>query len=159
MKSRTYISKMEESRKWMRWLLSGLQWMLFMIAGAIAAPIAIADLFQLSPVETAGLMQRTIFILGIAGILQGFFGHKLPIHEGPAGLWWGIFTIYASLVSVLYSSNIVALQTLSGGMIISGLFFIVLTLLNLVDKIARLFTPTITFVYLFLLIFQLSGSF
>ncbi|MBS4207483.1 purine/pyrimidine permease [Bacillus sp. FJAT-50079] len=143
----------------MRWLLSGLQWMLFMIAGAIAAPIAIADLFQLSPVETAGFMQRTIFILGLAGILQGLFGHKLPIHEGPAGLWWGIFTIYASLVSILYSSNTIALQTLSGGMIISGVFFILLALLKLIDKIARLFTPTITFVYLFLLIFQLSGSF
>ncbi|MBS4177032.1 purine/pyrimidine permease [Lederbergia citrea] len=143
----------------MKLLLSGLQWMIFMIAGAIAAPIAIADLYQLSPVETAEFIQRTIFILGLAGFLQGLIGHKLPIHEGPAGLWWGIFAIYASLVGVLYSSNIAALQTLSGGMIVSGVFFILLSAFKLIDKIAKLFTPTITFVYLILLIFQLSGSF
>lgn len=143
----------------MKWFLSGLQWMIFMIAGAIAAPIAIADLFQLTPVETAEFIQRTIFILGLAGLLQGLIGHKLPIHEGPAGLWWSIFAIYASLVGVLYSSNIAALQTLSGGMIVSGVLFILLSAFKLIDKIAKLFTPTITFVYLILLIFQLSGSF
>ncbi|HEY4553084.1 MAG TPA: purine/pyrimidine permease [Bacillaceae bacterium] len=143
----------------MKWFLSGLQWMIFMIAGAIAAPIAIADLYHLSPVETAEFIQRTIFILGAAGFIQGVIGHKLPIHEGPAGLWWSIFAIYAGLVGVLYSSNIEALQALSGGMIISGILFILLAAFKLIDKIAQLFTPTITFVYLSLLIFQLSGSF
>ncbi|MGO4347652.1 purine/pyrimidine permease [Paenibacillus sp. MCAF9] len=143
----------------MRVILSGLQWMIFMIAGAIAAPIAIADLYNLTPIETAGLIQSTIITLGIAGFLQGLIGHKLPIHEGPAGLWWSIFTIYASLVGVLYSSNIDALQALSGGMIISGVLFILISAFKLMDKIARLFTPTITFIYLLLLIFQLSGSF
>jgi len=34
-----------------------------------------------------------------------------------------------------------------------------LSVFKLIDKIAKLFTPTITFVYLILLIFQLSGSF
>ncbi|WP_211749844.1 purine/pyrimidine permease [Paenibacillus sp. Marseille-Q4541] len=143
----------------MRVILSGLQWMIFMIAGAIAAPIAIADLYNLTPIETAGLIQSTIITLGIAGFLQGLMGHKLPIHEGPAGLWWSIFTIYASLVGVLYSSNIDALQALGGGMIISGVLFILISVFKLMDKIARLFTPTITFIYLLLLIFQLSGSF
>lgn len=143
----------------MKVILSGLQWMVFMIAGAIAAPIAIADLYNLTPIETSGLIQSTIITLGIAGFLQGLIGHKLPIHEGPAGLWWSIFTIYASLVGGLYSSNIAALQALCGGMIISGVLFILLSACKLMDKIARLFTPTITFIYLLLLIFQLSGSF
>ncbi|WP_422658922.1 purine/pyrimidine permease [Paenibacillus sp. EC2-1] len=143
----------------MRVILSGLQWMVFMIAGAIAAPIAIADLYNLTSMETAGLIQSTIITLGIAGFIQGLLGHKLPIHEGPAGLWWSIFTIYASLVGVLYSSNIAALQALGGGMIISGVLFILISAFKLMDKIARLFTPTITFIYLLLLIFQLSGSF
>lgn len=133
--------------------------MIFMIAGAIAAPIAIADLYNLSPADTAGLIQSTMIALGIAGFLQGWIGHKLPIHEGPAGLWWSIFTIYASLVGVLYTSHNVALQALGGGMIISGGLFILLSLFKLMDKIARLFTPTVTFIYLLLLILQLSGSF
>ncbi len=143
----------------MKVILSGLQWMIFMIAGAIAAPIAIADLYNLTPLETSGLIQSTIITLGIAGFLQGLIGHKFPIHEGPAGLWWSIFTIYASLVGGLYSSNNGALQALNGAMIISGVLFILISAFKLMDKIARLFTPTITFIYLLLLIFQLSGSF
>lgn len=143
----------------MKIILSGLQWMIFMVAGAIAAPIAIADLYNLTAAETSGLIQNTIIALGIAGLLQALVGHKLPIHEGPAGLWWSIFTIYASLVGVLYTSHIAALQALCGGMVLSGLVFIILSIFKLLDKVARLFTPTITFVYMFLLIFQLSGSF
>lgn len=143
----------------MKAILSGLQWMIFMIAGAIAAPIAIADLYNLTPMETAGFIQSTMITLGIAGFLQGLIGHKFPIHEGPAGLWWSIFTIYASLVGVLYSSGREALQALGGGMIISGVIFILISAFKLMDKISRLFTPTVTFIYLLLLIFQLSGSF
>ncbi|WP_282937161.1 purine/pyrimidine permease [Paenibacillus sp. RC67] len=56
-------------------------------------------------------------------------------------------------------SNIAALQALSGGMIISDVLFILISAFKLMDKIARLFTPTITFIYLLLLIIQLSGSF
>lgn len=133
--------------------------MIFMIAGAIAAPIAIADLYNLTPVETAELIHSTLIALGIAGFLQGLIGHKLPIHEGPAGLWWSIFTIYASLVGVLFTSHLAALQALGGGMMMSGGLFILLSLFKLMDRIARLFTPTVTFIYLLLLILQLSGSF
>jgi xanthine/uracil permease len=139
--------------------MSAIQWMAFMIAGAIAAPIAIADLFHLNPVETSAFVQRTIFVLGIAGLLQGIFGHRLPITEGPAGLWWSVFAIYAGFVGSLYSSDIATLKALSGGMIISGIFFFILSAFGIVEKLARLFTPTATFIYLLLLILQLSGSF
>ncbi|WP_163653529.1 purine/pyrimidine permease [Listeria sp. PSOL-1] len=143
----------------MKTTVAGIQWMIFMIAGAVAAPIAISDIYHLSASETAFFMQRTIFVLGIAGFLQALFGHKLPIHEGPAGLWWSVFTIYAGFIGVMYSTNIAALQALSGGMIISGIFFIVLASFGVIEKLAKLFTPTVTFIYLVLLILQLSGSF
>ncbi|MGE8205820.1 purine/pyrimidine permease [Heyndrickxia sp. NPDC080065] len=143
----------------MKTTVSAIQWMAFMIAGAIAAPIAIADLYHLSPAETSAFVERTIFVLGIAGLLQGILGHRLPINEGPAGLWWGVFTIYAGFVGTLYTSNIETLRELSGGMILSGVFFFLLSAFGLIQKLAKLFTPTITFIYLFLLILQLSGSF
>ncbi|MBC1499936.1 purine/pyrimidine permease [Listeria weihenstephanensis] len=139
--------------------IAALQWMIFMIAAAIVAPIAIADLYQLSAADTAGFMQRTIFVLGIAGLLQGLLGHRLPIHEGPAGLWWSVFTIYAGFIGVLYTSNIEALQALSGGLLVSGVFFIILAVSGFIGVLAKLFTPTVTFVYLMLLVLQLSGSF
>lgn len=143
----------------MKTFISAIQWMAFMIAGAIAAPIAIADLFQLDPLETAAFVQRTIFVLGVASLLQGSFGHRLPIHEGPAGLWWGVFAIYASFVGTLYVSETETLRALSGGMVVSGICFFILTFFGFMEKLAKLFTPTITFIYLMLLILQLSGSF
>lgn len=143
----------------MQLVLAAFQWMAFMIAGSIAAPIAIADLFQLSPAETAGFIQRTIFVLGAASLIQALIGHRLPINEGPAGLWWGVFTIYAGFAGTLYESHSQVMGVLQGGMIVSGIIFIILSLTGLLKKLTSLFTPTITFVYLMLLILQLSGSF
>lgn len=143
----------------MKTAISGLQWMAFMIAGSIVAPIAIADLFELNSIETTGLVQRTMFVLGAACLLQALFGHRLPINEGPAGLWWGVFAIYAGLSSTLFSSHIETLRGLEGAMIASGIVFILLSLFKLIQKIAKLFTPVVLGVYLLLLVLQLSGSF
>ncbi|UII58368.1 purine/pyrimidine permease (plasmid) [Cytobacillus spongiae] len=143
----------------MQLLLSAFQWVAFMVAGSIAAPIAIADLFQLSSEDTAGFIQRTIFVLGAASLIQALFGHKLPINEGPAGLWWGVFAIYAGFSGTLYSSHEEVLTVLQGGMIVSGVIFFILSATGLLRKLSSLFTPTITFIYLMLLILQLSGSF
>ena len=143
----------------MRTLLSAIQWMAFIIAGSIVAPIAIADLFQLNNLETTGLVQRTMFVLGISGLLQAMFGHRMPINEGPAGLWWGVFTIYAGLSTTLFSSSFETLQALEGAMIISGVVFFLLSLFKLIDKLAKLFTPVVSGIYLLLLVIQLSGSF
>jgi xanthine/uracil permease len=143
----------------MRIGLSAIQWMAFIIAGSIVAPIAIADLYQLSPAETTGLVQRTMFVLGMSGLLQAVIGHRMPINEGPAGLWWGVFTIYAGLSTALFSSRIETLQALEGAMIISGIVFFLLSLLKLIEKLAQLFTPVVSGIYLLLLVIQLSGSF
>lgn len=143
----------------MQLLFSALQWVAFMVAGSIAAPIAIADLFQLSPADTAGFIQRTIFVLGAASLIQALAGHKLPINEGPAGLWWGVFAIYAGFAGTLYTSHEEVLSVLQGGMIASGIIFFILASTGLLRKLSNLFTPTITFIYLMLLILQLSGSF
>ncbi|MEK6461996.1 purine/pyrimidine permease [Heyndrickxia faecalis] len=143
----------------MKTLISSLQWMAFMIAGSIAAPIAIADAFHFSAGETALFVQRTLFVLGIGGLLQGIFGHRMPINEGPAGLWWSVFAIYAGLVGSLYSSSTESLQYLAGALIVTGIFFFLLAFTGLVDQLNKLFTPVVTFIYLLLLVLQLSGSF
>jgi xanthine/uracil permease len=143
----------------MKTTISGIQWMAFMLAGSIVAPIAIGDLYGLDLLQKAGLVQRTLFVLGVASLLQGFFGHKLPINEGPAGLWWGVFTIYAGLSTTLFTSATETLRALEGAMLASGLVFIGLSLANLVHKLAKLFTPVVLGVYLLLLVLQLSGSF
>lgn len=139
--------------------LSALQWAVFIIAGSIVAPVAIASLFHLDPSAAAGFVQRTMFVLGVAGILQVTLGHRLPINEGPAGLWWGFFVLYAGLSSTLFGSDLKTLQALELAMIASGILFILLSGLGLVEKLSKLFTPVVTGIYLLLLIAQLSGAF
>ncbi|WNB90803.1 purine/pyrimidine permease [Bacillus sp. NEB1478] len=143
----------------MRLTFSSLQWMVFILAGSLVAPIAIGAAFGMSQAETAELLQRSFFIIGISGILQVLFGHKLPINEGPAGLWWGVFTVYAGIVAsgALTAAN--GLQQLTAGMLISGVLFFLLGIFRIITYVRGLFTPLVTGTYLILLVSQLSGSF
>lgn len=143
----------------MKQLAGGIQWAVFLMASSIAAPIAIAHVFGMDSGDTALFLQRTIFVLGVACLLQALLGHKLPINEGPAGLWWGIFVVYAGMVGVFYSTPHDALQALQSGMLYSGVLFIILAAAGVITKMKKLFTPAITFTYLMLLIMQLSGTF
>ncbi|ARF16948.1 purine/pyrimidine permease [Sporosarcina ureae] len=143
----------------MKHLAGGIQWTVFLIASSIAAPIAIAHVFGMDAVATSLFMQRTIFVLGIASLIQAFFGHRMPINEGPAGLWWGIYVVYAGMVGIFYSTSTDALQALQSGMLYSGVLFIILAATGVITKMKVLFTPAITFTYLMLLILQLSGTF
>ncbi|WP_339250244.1 purine/pyrimidine permease [Sporosarcina sp. FSL W8-0480] len=143
----------------MKHIIGGFQWAVFLLASSIAAPIAIAHVFGMDTVETTLFIQRTMFVLGLACLIQAFVGHRLPINEGPAGLWWGIFVVYAGMVGVMYPTSGDALQALQSGMIVSGILFILLAVTGLISKMKTLFTPAVTFTYLMLLILQLSGTF
>ncbi|PEI90391.1 purine permease [Bacillus pseudomycoides] len=143
----------------MKTLLSALQWALFILAGSLIVPISVAASYGLEGAEAIAFVQRTLFVLGFAGLLQAIFGHRLPIQEGPAGLWWGIFSLYASLGVVLFGSNDETLRVLQYAFLLSGIICIILSIFGLIDKLVRYFTPTVIGTYLFLLVAQLSGSF
>ncbi|MGI2328683.1 purine/pyrimidine permease [Planococcus sp. YIM B11945] len=142
----------------MKNIFGGIQWAVFLLASSIAAPIAIASVFGMDAADTTLFVQRTIFVLGVACLIQAFIGHKMPINEGPAGLWWGIFIVYAGLIGMVYPTMEASLQALQSGLIYSGVLFIFFAYTGLVDKMKKLFTPTITFIYLLLLVLQLSES-
>ncbi|MGM7685049.1 purine/pyrimidine permease [Cytobacillus sp. Hm23] len=143
----------------MRLLFSSLQWMIFIITTSVVAPIVIGNSFGLPQAEIATLLQRTLFVLGLSGLLQAVLGHRLPIMEGPAGLWWGVFIVYASIVEAGNLGTYEGLQQLEMGMILSGVLFILLAIFKLINHLKKLFTPIVTGTYLLLLVAQLSGSF
>jgi xanthine/uracil permease len=143
----------------MRLPLSSIQWYIFILAGSVVSPLAIGAAFHLSQPEIAGLLQRTLFVVGLSSLLQVWFGHKLPIAEGPAGLWWGVFLIFASLASTVQEGSNEILQSIELGLLVSGGLFIILSLFKLIHVIKQIFTPIVTGTYLILLVAQLSGSF
>lgn len=140
----------------MKLLFGALQWTAFIIASSIVVPIAIGQSFELNQAETAGLIQSTFFVLGTTAFIQCLTGHRLPINESPAGLWWGVYTIYAGLTGTVFAAYAETLQALQGAMLLSAVFFFIFSLFKIIDKLAVLFTPVVTGIYLLLLVMQLS---
>jgi len=139
-------------------IMGTLQWFIFLLANSIALPIVVGGLFHLTTEDIFYLMQRTFFVVGISSFLQGWVGHRLPIADGPAGSWVGVFTVLAYATAgqdQLHST----LQILELGMIISGVILIGLGVTGFIGRILFLFTPLVTGTFLLLLCLQLSGVF
>ncbi|PDY81969.1 purine/pyrimidine permease [Bacillus cereus] len=139
-------------------IMGTLQWFIFLLANSIALPIVVGGLFHLTTEEVFYLMQRTFFVVGISSFLQGWIGHRLPIADGPAGSWVGVFTVlaYATVGQDQLHST---LQILELGMMISGVILIGLGVTGFIGRILFLFTPLVTGTFLLLLCLQLSGVF
>jgi xanthine/uracil permease len=140
-----------------RLAFSSLQWAFFLLTGGLVAPIVVASAFQLSEIETVELLQRTLILIGLSSVLQVTLGHKLPILEGPAGVWWGIFVLLAGSVSSKPES-FTLLRQLEMGLMISGCVLVLLSVFHVISHVKKLFTPVVIGTYLLLLIFQFSSS-
>jgi xanthine/uracil permease len=143
----------------MRVAFSALQWAMFILAGSVVAPLAIGQAFGLTPLEVAEFVQRTLFVLGVVSLMQSLFGHRLPIMEGPAVLWWGVFLLFAQLAAGMGLEQAYVLQALELGLLISGGFFLLLSVCGWIRFVRRLFTPTVIGTYFLLLVAQMSGPF
>lgn len=142
----------------MKLTFSSIQWFIFILAGSVVAPLAIGEAFGLSLREIAGFVQRTFFIIGLVSIIQNVFGHRMPIAEGPAVLWWGVFLVFLGLNGTNDGTDDV-LQSIELGLMISGLLFILLSAFNVIQHVKKLFTPIVTGTYFILLVAQISGPF
>ncbi|PGZ94735.1 xanthine permease [Bacillus pseudomycoides] len=140
-------------------ILRIFQWFFFLLATSVALPIVIGGVFHLSMKEISELMQRTFFIVGISSFIQGWFGHRYPIADGPAGSWVSVFVILAGVATHQGESTKETLQLLEGGMIVTGLLLFILGVTGLVNRLLFLFTPLVTGSFLLILALQLSGTF
>lgn len=142
----------------MRLAFSSAQWMVFIMTSVIVAPLSVGNAFGMSQPEIAELLQRTFFVMALASFLQGSFGHKLPILNGPAGLWWGVFLMYAGFASSTGNPE-VFLRSLELGLLISGVLFLLVSGFRKMNVVEKMFTPMVTGTYLILLVAQLGGPF
>ncbi|WLV24092.1 purine/pyrimidine permease [Aciduricibacillus chroicocephali] len=143
----------------MKNVFSSMQWMFFILANIVVIPVSVGAAYGLPVADIATLLQRTFFVIGITSLLQGLFGHKLPLNEGPAGLWWSLFLIFAGMVASGKQEASIVLRSLELGIFIAGGIFLLLSVFRLINPIKKLFTPLVTGTYLVLLVSQLSGPF
>lgn len=73
-------------------VFSTIQWLAFILAGSLVAPLAVGNALHLPPADIAMFMQRTFLLIGVSALLQTLFGHKLPMMEGPAACG-GVFSL------------------------------------------------------------------
>ena len=139
--------------------IGSLQWFIFLLANSLTIPIIVGQVFQLSPVEISGLMQRTFLVVGVSSLLSGWLGHRLPIPDGPAGIWLGVFVLMGQMAVAQGLDKTGSLQLLEGAMLLTGVFLIIVGLTGWMNKLLKLFTPLVNGVYLTILGFQLSGMF
>ena len=67
----------------MKLFLSALQWALFILAGSLIVPISVATSYGLDGAEAIAFVQRTLFVLGFAGLCKlylviNFLFKKVP---------------------------------------------------------------------------------
>lgn len=136
-----------------------MQWFVFLLASSVAMPIVIGSIYNMNFIEVSGLMQRTFLVVGLASFLQGWIGHRLPIMEGPAGIWVSIFSVMAITGNQQGVSSGETLRVLETTMIFTGVFLLLFGLFKVAQRILPVFTPLVTGTFFFLLTVQLSGTF
>lgn len=138
--------------------LSAIQWFVFTMTNLITVPIVLGQAFGMTAQQTAMFTDRTFFVSGAIGVLQVLFGHRYPIIEGPAGMWWGVFIVLIQMTRDIGGNMQVLQQQLEFGLLIGGLVFILLAAFRALDAVRKLFSPMVTGTFLILLSLQLSKS-
>ncbi len=136
----------------------GLQYLVYYIATGAIVPVIVGSYLGLDQMEIAAMLQRSFFLSGAISILQLLLGHRLPIMDGPSGLWTGLLIILIS-TSVSLGKDLSVLRTdIELGMIIAGLMALVVGLSGLILKLFKLFTPIVNGTFLILMALQMSGT-
>jgi len=140
-------------------VLAGVQWLFFMFANIVVIPLSIGYAFHQPPAVVTASLERAFIYTGIACILQGTLGHRLPLMEGSAGLWWGVILSLAASAQASGQSLAALGGTLEVGIILSGLIIILLGVTGLHRWLRLLFPPLVTSTFYFLLGAQLCSIF
>ncbi|ART80993.1 purine/pyrimidine permease [Oceanisphaera avium] len=141
------------------WGLSVSQWFIFLLANALALPIILGQAFGLDSAEIAGLMQRTLLLVGLSSLVQITLGHRYPVADGPAGSWAIVFVVMAYIGRDQGHEGGEILRLLAGGVLVAGVIMLVLGIARQTHRLLFLFTPLVTGCFMLLLVIQLSGVF
>ncbi|WP_134698761.1 purine/pyrimidine permease [Ammoniphilus sp. YIM 78166] len=135
-----------------------LQWFVMMLLNAMVIPLSIAHLFHLTAQETSLFLSNTFFFVGLFSLIQVLFGHKLPIIDGPAGIWWGVIFITFQINSQLGMDKLLIGQGLELGFIAVGVYLYAMGICRLTGKISALFSPLVNGVFMLIMPFSMSGT-
>lgn len=145
-------------RKVTPWI-AGVQWLLFMFANTVVIPVSVGYALHMNAVQLAAFTERSFVFTGVACLLQGLVGHRLPLMEGQSGVWWGVVLSVFAASAQTGVSLAVAGGSLEVGIALSGLLIAGLGLFGVGRLLRRWFSPVVMAVFLFLLATDLIAIF
>jgi len=149
------LYKLEDKVPRGKFLSYSLQHVIMFLSSGVAITVVIGIAFQLSMPEISAMMQRAFFVAGLFTAIQGAAGHRYPIVDGPAGLWASMLLLIAPTLRGHMTTVLTDLET---GIMIGGALVVVVTALNLMPYIFKLFTPAVNGVLMMLMVLQISSS-
>lgn len=139
------------------WLFA-LQFLAFSIANSAVIPVVVGTALGLDAAGIASLVQRSFFFCAVGSFLQAAFGHRYPIFEGPAGVWYTVFLAMATLAGAVGKPLAVLRTDLELGLLVAGGVTLALGALGAMRRVVRLFTPLVNGVFLSVMGLQISAS-
>lgn len=139
-------------------MVYSLQHLIFGVANAAAVPIVVGTALGLDASGIGAFAQRTFFFAGIACLLQALFGHKYPIFEGPAGVWYTTFVVLAGIATDLGNPLATLRTDIMMGMLAAGVLSILLGALGLMQYVRKLFTPVVNSTFLIVMALQFTST-
>ena len=149
------IYKLDDSVPREKFLIYSLQHVILFISGGTAMVVVVGISIGLSAPELSALMQRTFIVTGAFSFLQGIFGHRYPIIDGPAALWVSIIMLIVPAVQGHVNTFLTDLET---GIMIGGVLVVLVTVTGLMPYVFKLFTSPVNGVLLMLMVIQISPS-
>lgn len=143
----------------LRTWIYAFQWIGFTLANTIVVPVIVGPILGLDIHGTTELVQTVVFFIGLGSLLQGIVGHRYPIVEGVAGMWWGVTISLAATAASIGKPSAVLRSDLQTGLIIAGVILFILGITKTLSKLVSFFTPAVTGSAMVLLSIQMSGTF
>ena len=125
-------------------VLYAMQWFILAVA-VVATSVFVA---QGTPGEKLFYAQKLFAVMGITGLVQVLWGHRMPLVVGPAAV-----LLVGVLSSLGAGASVSAIYT---SIALGGALVALLTFGNMLRFVQRLFTPRIVIVILMLIAFTLS---
>lgn len=129
-------------------LLYGLQWWAVSLPTAIIIGLVVARLHFDDLPRQIHYLQKVFFVMGLTGVVQVLFGHRLPVIEGPASiLLVGMLAARSAGTDAIYTA------ILTGGAVMAAA-----AATGLLARMRPWFTPRIISIILILIALTLSPT-
>jgi uracil permease len=141
----SFLYQLNESPPIHKNFIYGLQWFMIAIPNVVVFSTLCGAALGLNPTAQIGFSQRLLIATGLMTMLQSLKGHRYPLLEGPSS---------ALLLSLMILAPY-GFSAIEGGIILGGIFLILIGALKWFRWLSPFFTPHVVGVILVLVVLSL----